>query len=101
MEGVVQRATNVLVLERLLMLSVDPAASSEVRALSMDAVIVLHGWLEERIGERDPIWRAHFANARILIQQARENPARILEIVPVVVPPGSRTRSTSTPRASR
>jgi hypothetical protein len=89
MEGVIQRATNMLVLERLLMLSVDVEASAEVRALAVDAANVLHGWLDGRAGETDPTWRAHFAHAGILIQQARENPASVLKIIPVTVPPGS------------
>jgi hypothetical protein len=89
MDGVIQRATNMLVLERLLILSANPEASSEVRGLAMDAVIGLQGWLEDRVRESDPTWRAHFASAANLIRQSFENPASILEIPPITVPPGS------------
>ena len=89
MEGVIQRSTNMLVLERLLMLSVDAEASGEVRALAMDAVTVLHGWLEGKLRESNPVWRAHFAHARTLIQQVRDNPTLVQDMLPVTVPPGS------------
>ena len=89
MEGVVQRSTNMLVLERLFALSVDPATSNEVRALASDAIVVLQNWLDSRVREPDPVWRAHFAHAQLLIQQVRDNPEAVQNITPVTVPPGS------------
>ncbi|MBT8079874.1 MAG: zinc-dependent metalloprotease [Gammaproteobacteria bacterium] len=89
MQGVVQRSTSMLVLERFLALSVDPSTSSEVRALAVDAIALLQNWLEGRVRDPDPVWRAHFTHAQSLIRQLRENPERVQGIAPVGVPPGS------------
>ena len=88
-EGVIQRATNTQVLQRLMLLATDPAVNSEVRALALDAVNALDGWLEARAQEGDSLWRAHFSQARLQIQWAKDQPERLLELMPVVVPPGS------------
>jgi hypothetical protein len=81
---------NIAVLERLLLLSFDDAASADVRAVAVEAV----NSLERRLSDgasRDgaTIWRAHYSLAQQMIRQAREDPASLEKLVPVTVPPGS------------
>ncbi|HSF78390.1 MAG TPA: zinc-dependent metalloprotease [Steroidobacteraceae bacterium] len=86
----IQRLTNRLVLERLLILGADQAADAQVRAIAFDAVSELDRWLESRIAlERDAQWRAHYRLARHTIERVRHDPAALGALVPVVPPPGS------------
>jgi hypothetical protein len=89
-DGAIQRVVNIAVLERLLLLSFDDAASADVRAVAVEAV----NSLERRLSDgasRDgaTIWRAHYSLAQQMIRQAREDPASLEKLVPVTVPPGS------------
>ena len=88
-EGEIQRAVNNLVLERLMMLAVNDAADSQVRALTLDAIDTLDNWLASSVGsERNVSWRAHYRFARSRIEQMRDDPSSIESIVPVAPPPG-------------
>jgi hypothetical protein len=48
----------------------------------------LERWLS-RQSTKSPLWRAHYDFARFEIQRLKSNPAELLSVVPVVIPPGS------------
>ena len=84
-----QRTTNNLVLERLMLLAINKQADSQVRAIALDAVNRLDNWLSHRAGnESNNAWRAHYAFGRYQIEQMRTDPASIQETKPVITPPG-------------
>lgn len=88
--GEIQRLTNDIVLERLMLLSVNPEADAQVRAIAFDAISELDRWLESRIArENVRQWRAHYRLARHQIERVRHDPASLETLVPVVSPPGS------------
>jgi hypothetical protein len=94
-EGAIQRSLDTLVLERLLLLSVNPAAHADVRALALDSVHALDGWLSARAPrEADSVWRAHYLLARQSIRRAQDDPASLEKLLPLPVPPGSPIGST-------
>jgi hypothetical protein len=94
-EGAIQRSLDTLVLERLLLLSVNPAAHADVRALALDSVHALDGWLSARAPrEADRGWRAHYLLARQSIRRAQDDPASLEKLLPLPVPPGSPIGST-------
>ena len=82
-----QRTTNNLVLERLMMLAINKSADAQGRAIALDAVNRLDDWLSQRTSN-DSGWRAHYAFGRYQIEQMRTDPASIRETAPVVTPPG-------------
>jgi hypothetical protein len=89
MDGEIQRATNNLALERLMMLAVNGDADAQARAIALDAINRLDEWLTPRAsGENDADWRAHYAFAKFQIAQMRNDPSSIEQIKPVTVPPG-------------
>lgn len=89
-DGAIQRATNIVVLEKLLLLSLDPAVPAEVRGIATGAVSTLEAWLSPGSGRQGgAVWRAHYLLARQMIEQARHDPASLEKLVPVTVPPGS------------
>jgi len=88
-DGVIQRQTNNLALERLMMLAVNSSADSQVRAIALDAINQLDNWLLSRAtSENDSSWRAHYGFGRFQIQQMRDDPSSIEQIEPVTIPPG-------------
>ncbi len=96
MEAEIQRATNMLTLERLMMLAVNGNADSQVRAITLDSINGLDRWLNSRVGgEINTAWRAHYSFAIFRIGQMHANPASIEQIEPVVVPPGEPIGTTS------
>jgi len=89
LDGELQRTTNSLVLQRLMMLAVDEEADSQVRAIAFDAFSRLDAWLAQRAaGESDSAWRAHYGYARYQIERLHNDPASVERIVPVGTPPG-------------
>lgn len=89
-EGELQRTTNSLVLERLMLLSVDQEADAQVRAIAFDAIADLDDWLEARLArESNENWRAHYRLARYQIERMRDDPASLDTLLPVTPPPGS------------
>ena len=89
-DGAAQRSTGDMVLQRLLLLGANPAADEGVRAAALNAVEELDRWLAQRTAdETDKAWRGHYAFARARIQQMREDPSSLEQIVPVQPPPGS------------
>ena len=82
-----QRTTNNLVLERLMLLAINKNADAQVRAIALDAVNRLDDWLSQR-ASNDSGWRAHYAFGRYQIGQMRTDPASIQETMPVITPPG-------------
>ncbi len=82
-----QRTTNNLVLESLMLLAIDKNADAQVRAIALDAVNRLDDWLSQR-ASNDSGWRAHYAFGRYQIEQMRTDPASIQETMPVITPPG-------------
>jgi len=89
MDGEIQRSTNSLALERLMMLMVNRNADSQVRAIALDAINRLDAWLAPRVAsESNSAWRAHYSFARFRIEQMRNDPSSIEQIAPVTVPPG-------------
>jgi hypothetical protein len=88
-EGELQRVVNNLVLERLMLLAVNIAVDTQVRALALDAINSLDDILASRVNrEGDNTWRAHYGFARFRIERMRNDPASVAEIVPVTTPPG-------------
>jgi hypothetical protein len=88
-EGEIQIAVNNLVLEHLMMLTVNVEADTQVRALALDAITSLDEILASRVNrEGDRTWRAHFEFARHRIERMRTDPSSVAEIVPVTTPPG-------------
>jgi hypothetical protein len=89
-EGEIQRATNSLVLERLMLLSVDAQADTQVRAIAFDVIAELDRWLATRLArEGDARWRAHYRLARHRIERMLDDPASLETLLPVTPPPGS------------
>ncbi len=88
-DGEIQRQTNTLTLERLMMLAVSNGADTQVRAIALDAINRLESWLVPRSGgEADATWRAHYGYAIFQIAQMRNDPSSVEQIEPVTVPPG-------------
>jgi hypothetical protein len=87
-DGAIQRQTDLQVLYELLRLAHDVQADGDVRALALDAVTELDGWLAKR-SSRDVVLNAHYAFARHEIQRLLEDPAAIGSIPSVAAPPGS------------
>jgi hypothetical protein len=94
-DGELQRQTNSLVLERLMMLAMNNKADPQVRAIALDAVNQLDNWLSPRAsGEGDASWRSHYGFARFRIEQMRTDPSSVEQIEPVTIPPGEPIGST-------
>jgi hypothetical protein len=90
MHGLIQRRSNLLYLEQLMRLSVDPEAGPEVRATAIDTINRIDDWLSARTQrEPDAPWRAAYSSARQQIARFRDDPSFIEQLVPVTVPPGS------------
>jgi hypothetical protein len=90
LDGEIQRTTNSLVLERLLMLVMNSDADVQVRAIALDTIERLDSWLASRVSsESDSNWRAHYRFARFNIERMRSDPASVEQLTPVGVPPGS------------
>jgi hypothetical protein len=88
-DGEIQRTTNNLVLERLMVLAVNKEADAQVRAIAMDAVNHLDSWLTQRANsESNNKWRAHYGYARYQIEQMRNDPSSLEQFTPMTVPPG-------------
>jgi len=89
LDGEIQRTTNSLVLERLMLLAVNESADTQVRAIAMDAVDTLYDWLAARAGdEQDSSWHAHYGFASYRIDRMRVDPASLEITAPVIAPPG-------------
>ena len=89
MAGEIQRTTNNLALESLLLLAINKETDTQVRAIALDTITQLDRWLAERVAsERVSAWRAHYGFARYQIEQMRTDPASIEQTVPVTTPPG-------------
>ncbi len=89
-DGEIQRTTNSLVLERLMLLGANQEADTQVQAIAFDAITELDSWLAARTAdETDRQWRAHYRLARHQIERMLEDPASLETLVPVVPPPGS------------
>ncbi len=86
--GVIQRQTNLQVMNGLLGLAFNHDASGEVRALALDAIKGLDAWLKKQ-SPRDATWRAHYTFAHYEIEKVLHNPALLDAAAPVTVPPGS------------
>ena len=86
--GLIQRQTNMQVLQALLVLAYDAAADNEVRALALNTVVTLEMWLK-RQSSRDATWHSHYIFAKSEIERLRHDPAQIEGFVPVSIPPGS------------
>jgi hypothetical protein len=94
-DGEIQRQTNSLTLERLMLLAVNNGAESQVRAIALDAINQLDNWLATRAtSESDSSWRAHYGFGRFQIEQMRRDPSSIEQIEPVTIPPGEPIGST-------
>jgi hypothetical protein len=95
LDAEIQRAVNMLALERMMMLAISDAADAQVRAIALDEINRLDAWLAPRAAsENDPAWRAHYGFGRFRIEQMRNDPASVEQIAPVTVPPGEPIGST-------
>ncbi len=83
-----QRITSSLMLERLMLLTNNHEAATQVRAIALDAVNRLDDWLAQQTNsERATAWRSHYGFARLQIEQMRRDPASLEQFAPVTVPP--------------
>ena len=88
-DGEIQRTTNNLLLEGLMLLAINREADTQVRAIALDSLRRLDTWLEQSANsERENAWRAHYGFASYRIEQMRNDPASIEQTVPVTTPPG-------------
>ncbi len=89
MAGEIQRTTNNLALEGLMLLAINKETDTQVRAIALDAITQLERWLAQRVASvRVSAWRAHYGFARFQIERMRTDPASIEQTVPVTAPPG-------------
>ena len=89
-EAEIQRATASQVLVRLMMMSLDPAVDSQLRAVALDAINALESWLAARAArETDSGWRAHYGLARFRIERMRNDPTFRDTLSKHPAPPGS------------
>ena len=89
-DGEIQRVTNSLVLERLMLLSINQEVDEQVQAIAFDRINELDSWLATRLAvETRRRWRAHYRLARHKIKRTLEYPASLETLVPVTPPPGS------------
>ena len=89
-DGEIQRVTNSLVLERLMLLSINQEVDEQVQAIAFDRINELDSWLATRLGiESRRRWRAHYRLARHKIKRTLEDPASLETLLPVMPPPGS------------
>ncbi len=89
-DGEIQRVTNSLVLERLMLLSINQEADEQVQAIAFDRINELDSWLATRLAvETRRRWRAHYRLARHKIKRTLEDRASLETLVPVTPPPGS------------
>ena len=84
----IERQTGGILLARLLQLSVNPDADTQVRATALAALDQLDDWLAGRSSD-DVATNAHYGLARLQIERMRHDPASVEAIVPVTPPPGS------------
>ncbi len=82
------RVVNTAVLQRLMALAAHADAQPQVRALAFDKLVELDAWLQSRLGDTDPGWRAHYRFAADQIRRFIENPG-IAPLAPPAPPPGS------------
>ena len=88
-EALIRQAGDMLVLDRLMKLAVNTAASDPVQGIALDAVNVLDDWLARQARTRDDRLRAHYALARERIRLLHDDPAAVKALPDVTVPPGS------------
>ena len=88
MAGAIRRAVDSQVLDRLMRLAVARDADADVRALALDAIYELDGWLERR-RDSERAWRAHNREARHRIARMLEDPASVTTGPEVTPPPGA------------
>ena len=86
--GAIQRQTNLQVLYALFSLAFNPAADSDVRAITLETINTLDAWLSRQSPKFD-VLNAHFRFAQFEIDRLLGDPAQIKALVPVSVPPGS------------
>ena len=87
--GALQRVVNMEALARLLRLARTAEVQPQVRAESLDALLALHGWLEQQAQVVSPAWRAHYRFGRLQIQHLLDTPGVLQGLQPHVAPPGS------------
>lgn len=87
--GALQRVVNMEALARLLRLARTAEVQPQVRAESLDALLALHGWLEQQAQVASPAWRAHYRFGRLQIEQLLDTPGALQGLQPHVPPPGS------------
>jgi hypothetical protein len=87
--GALQRVVNMETLQRLLRLVGSGEVEPQVRAESLDALLALRGWLEQRLPVVPPAWRAHYRFALLQIAQLLDTPGAIEGLRTLAAPPGS------------
>ena len=87
--GALQRVVNMETLQRLLRLVGSGEIEPQVRAESLDALLALRGWLEQRVSVVPPAWRAHYRFALLQIAQLLDTPGAIEGLRTLEAPPGS------------
>ena len=88
--GAIQRNTGEQVLRRLMALSTDTAAASQVRAQALVSIQELDRWLaKQKSGRLDGDWATHYAQAKQEIALWLKDPTKISPLQNKAAPPGS------------
>lgn len=87
--GALQRVVNIATLERLLRLAGAAEVQPQVRAESLDALLALKSWLQQRAPASPPQWRAHYTFSAAQIQRLLDDPAALQGLEALPAPPGS------------
>ena len=89
-EGELQRLTARLVLDQLLQLAANPAASGQVRALATLEVEEVKDYVSEALDQaQDDPWKAHYQFALAQIRRFENNPDEVKITSPLPAPDGS------------
>ncbi len=90
LQGAIQRDSGSQVLHRLMNISSDATATSQVQAQALMSIGKLDNWLQRQSGKRlNSDWQAHYALARHQIGLMMDDPARFTPSQNGKAPPGS------------
>lgn len=90
LQGAIQRDSGSQVLHRLMNISSDGTATSQVQAQALMSIGKLDNWLQRQSGKRlNSDWQAHYALARHQIGLMMDDPARFTPSQNGKAPPGS------------
>lgn len=87
--GALRRVVNLEALDRLMRLAGNSDAQPQARAESLDALMALQAWMQEKAPVSPPRWRAHYRFAAAQIERFLEDPQALSGLEALMPPPGS------------